>query len=451
MTRLARSTFVRGPALFVLLGWLALLVGLASPTRAAGPGSIVVLPTTGSVDNVMAGYIDGGLDKAAREGARLVIVELNTLGGSLDSMGKIVSSLLDPPLPVVVWVGPPGASAASAGTFITLAGHLAYMAPGTNIGAAAPVGAGGADITGTEGEKVKNYAIASIRSIAERRGHNVDIAISTVQDAKSYSASEAVADGLVNGIASDLEAVRKAANGKQVEVRGSTVTLDLAGASFEELGMNPFQEFLHLLSDPNIAFILFTIGFYGLLFELSNPNFVTGILGALSIILAFIGFGSLPLNIAGLLLVGLGIVLFALEPHVVSHGLLTIGGLVCFVLGAFAFYNEPGVPGAPDIRVALPVIAAAATTIAVLMGLVTVVALRSRSLPMPVDLVGASLPVGMLGEVRRPLEPAGSIFAAGEEWSARALDERPLPRGTRVRVLRFEGLTALVEPIAPTG
>ncbi len=446
MTPFARVIRDR-PGRLVLLAWLALLALAVGPVHAASP-TIAVLPTTGDVDNVMADYIAGGLKKAAGDGSPLAIIELNTLGGSLDSTTKIVGSLLDPPLPVVVWVGPAGAKAASAGTFITLAANLAYMAPGTNIGAAAPVDSSGQDIGGTLGQKVKNDAIASIKSIAERRGHDIPTAVSTVQDALSFSASEAVAKGLVDGTAASLEEVRAKANGQQVEVGGKTVTLAVAGVPFEELPMNPFQGFLHLLSDPNIAFILFTLGFYGLLFELSNPNFVTGILGALAIILAFIGFGSLPLNVAGLLLVGLGIVLFALEPHVVSHGLLTIGGLVCLVLGASALYNEPGLPGAPAVGVALPVIVVVGGTITALMALITTAAIRSRRMRAPVDGVGAALPVGELAEVRRPLGPFGSIYVGGEEWSARSVDDSPLPRGAIVRVVRFEGLTAVVEPTA---
>jgi membrane-bound serine protease (ClpP class) len=437
----------RRPVGLALVGWLCLVLLAIASARAAGP-TIAVLPTTGDVDNVMADYIAGALDKASADGSPLAIVELDTLGGSLDSTTKITKSLLGSPLPVVVWVGPAGAKAASAGTFITLAANLAYMAPGTNIGAAAPVDSSGQDITGTLGQKVRNDAIASIKSIAQERGHDIATAVSTVQDAMSYSASEAVAKGLVNGTAADLEALRAKVNGQQVTVGGRTVTLDVAGVPFEELPMNPFQGFLHLLSDPNIAFILFTLGFYGLLFEVTSPNFVTGILGALAIILAFIGFGSLPLNVAGLLLIGLGIVLFVLEPHVVSHGLLTIGGLVCIVLGASALYSEPGIPGAPDVHVALPVIVVVGATFGALMVLITSAAIGTRRMAAPIEGVSAGLPVGELAEVRRPLVPDGSIYVAGEEWSARSVDAAPLPRGSIVRVVRFEGLTAIVEPAA---
>jgi membrane-bound serine protease (ClpP class) len=442
LRRLVRS--VR--ALPFLLGIVSLMLAACSATADDMAGSIAVLPTSGTVDNVMAQYLDSGIARAASDGAVAAIVELDTLGGSLDATGKITKTMLAAPLPVIVWVGPPGAKAASAGTFITLSANLAYMAVGTNIGAASPVGAGGADITGTEGQKVKNDAIASITAICEARDRPVAPAVATVGSAASYPASQAAALGLVNGVASTLDAVRAAADGEVVTVNGAAQTLALAGAPFVELPMNPFQQLLHLLSDPNIAFILFTIGFYGLLFELQNPNFVTGTLGALAIILAFIGFGSLPLNVAALLLVGLGLILIILEPTVTSHGLLTIGGIICIVLGAFAFYSEPGNPTGPDVGVALPVIVTVAATLGVLMSFVTIAAIRSRRLAGTPGTVGTGGPVGEVGEVRRPLAPSGSVYVAGEEWSARTADERSIPSGVLVRVVSVEGLTAIVEP-----
>ena len=256
-----------------------------------------------------------------------MVIQLNTPGGSLDATQRIVSTLLEAPLPTIVWVAPSGARAASAGTFITLAGHVALMAPGTNIGAATPVGGQGEDIEGDLGQKVLNDAIASIRSIAETRGRNADWA------ERDRARRPLVAGD--RGASRSARSTGSPARSRTVLAFADGRTVDRGTASprrsrspaprRDELAMNPFQEFLHLLSDPNIAFILFTIGFYGLLFELQNPNFVTGILGALAIILAFIGFGSLPLNVAGLLLILLAIVLFGLELTVTSHGLLGAG------------------------------------------------------------------------------------------------------------------------------
>ena len=311
----------RRPVAAALLSLLGMLV-LALPVRAATAGSIVVLPATGVVDPIMAEYLQGSINSAADGGAKAVVIKLNTPGGALESTQRIVTSMLEARLPVIVWVAPSGGFAASAGTFITLSANLAYMAPGTRIGAASPIDSSGQDIPGTLGEKVKNDTIAWVTSIAQVRHRPVDWAVSTVADAKSSPANDAVAIGAVDGIASTIDDVVRQATGKTVQVGGQDVVLDLAGAPIQETAINPFQGFLHLLADPNIALILFTIGFYGLLFELQSPNFVTGILGAIALILAFIGFGSLPLNVAGLLLIGLAIVLFVLEFTVTSHGLL---------------------------------------------------------------------------------------------------------------------------------
>jgi membrane-bound serine protease (ClpP class) len=432
-------------ALPLLLGVLGILAG--GPARAAG-GTVIVLPATGVVDNVLAGYLQEGIAVAARDNASAVVIRLNTPGGSLDATQRIVSSLLEAPLPTIVWVAPSGARAASAGTFITLAGNVAVMASGTNIGAASPISGSGEDIEGTLGKKVLNDAIANIRSIAEARGRNVQWAEETVRDARSSAATEAVAVGAVDGMADTIDAVLAFANGRTVTVSGETRVLDLAGASVDELAMNPFQEFLHLLSDPNISFILFTIGFYGLLFELQNPNFVTGILGALAIVLAFIGFGSLPLNIGGLLLIVLAVVLFGLELTVTSHGLLGAGGLICFALGASALFTQPGDPFEPLIQVAPQVIATTTVTAGLFLLLIVWAAVRSRGMLSPAGIVGTSsgLPAGVAGVVRRAIEPLGSVYAAGEEWSARTVDGRPLERGSAVRVVATDGLTLIVEP-----
>ena len=438
--RLARS--VRRLALLLALTGLVLVV--TSQARGAQP-KVVVLPTTGVVDQVMAGYLDDRIREAAKAGAAAVVIELDTPGGSLDATRDIVGTLLEAPLPVTVWVAPSGAHAASAGTFITMAANLAYMAPGTNIGAASPVGGQGEDIGGTLGEKVKNDAVKFITGIADARGRAVDPAVKAVVDAAAFSATEAVQLDLVDGIAADLPAVLAAMDGQVVQVAGAPVTIETSDAVVEEDSMGPFESFLHLLADPNIAFILFMVGFYGLIFELQNPNFVTGTLGALAIILAFIGFGSLPLNIGGLLLIGLAGILFVLELTVTSHGLLTIGGLVCLALGAAALFTDSGSPTAPVVTVGLPTIVAVVASTGLFMGLVVIVAVRSRRMRATPGTVGAGIAAGTVGEVRDPLAPIGTVYAGGEEWSARAADEAALQRGTPVRVVRLDGLTLIVE------
>jgi len=478
------------------LGWLL----FASGARGAGP-EVVVLPTTGIVDSSMAKYLADSISQAESKGAAAVVIKLNTPGGDLLSTNAIVGTLLEAKVPVIVWVAPSGGFAASAGTFITLAANIALMAPGTSIGAASPISGDGTDIGGTLGEKVKNDAIAKITSIAHARNRNVDWAVSTVRDARSSPAEEAVKLGAVDGIASTLDEVLAFADGKSVHVAGQSepVGLELTGATVTEQGMNPFLSLIRLLSDPTIALLLFSTGSAGLIAELWSPNFVTGILGALAILLALIGLGTLPLNVGGLLLIAFGVLLFStgsagliaelwspnfvtgilgalaillaliglgtlplnvggllliafgvllfgLELTVTSHGLLGVGGLVCFALGASALFTGPADPFEPLVRVAAPTIVTIVATAAAFLALIVFGALSSRRIGNGIPAGG--LRPGTVGQVRSPLSPIGSVLAAGEEWSARSADGRSLDRGTPVRVIKVEGLTLTVEPDA---
>lgn len=434
----------------LVVGGLALaLAAFAGPARAAGP-AVVVLPTTGEVDGVMAEYLADGIARAEREGAPAVVVQLTTPGGRLDATEKITSAFLEAPLPVIVWVSPAGGRAASAGTFITLAANLAYMAPGTNIGAASPVGSGGEDIGGTLGQKVRNDAIANISAIAEARGRPVDWAASTVSQAKSYSAAEAVAAGAVDGIAATLADVLAAANGKTVTVAGGrSVTLALAGASTEVVEMSPFQALLRLLADPNLAFILFVVGILLLVFELGNPNLVSGIAGALALVFAFIGFADLPVNVAGLLLIGFGVILLVLETQFTSHGLLALVAAVCVAIGAGTLYGNPGAPTVPGVEVALPVIVVMTGLTAAFGALIAVTAYRTRRMRTSPVLVGSLRVAGEPAVVSTDINPLGTVHAVGEEWTARSQDGQPLTRGARVEVVRQDGLTLYVSPVEP--
>jgi membrane-bound serine protease (ClpP class) len=436
----------------LVLGTVLLLAG--SPARAAeDTPRVAVLPTSGIVDAIMAGYLEDGIAKAQRDGASAVVITLDTPGGDLSQTRRIVQSILGAPLPVIVWVSPQGAHAASAGTFITLAGHVALMAPGTNIGAASPVTGSGEDIPETMERKVIEDTTALMRSITDARGRNAEWAESTITDAEAATAAEALALGVIDGIASTMDEALEISDGRMVSVAGEDVAVETAGAETFELAMNPLQSFLHLLSDPNIAFILITIGFYGLLYEVISPNFVTGILGAIAIILAFIGFGSLPLNVAGLLLIALGVVMFVLEFHVVSHGLLTVAGVVCFALGASALYTEPGTPTAPDIQVDPRLIFVLTGLTAAYMAFVLLIVVRWRRRQQRMGAASTALVLadGATGSVRSILAPTGVVYAAGEEWTARSSDERPLAPGTPVRVVGQEGLTLIVEAIEAPG
>ena len=437
-----QSLLPRISILLIVAGWLL----AASGAQAAGP-EVIVLPTTGVVDDGMAKYLADNIQVAEDRHAAAVVIKLNTPGGALTSTNDIVGTLLEAQVPIIVWVAPAGGFAASAGTFITLASNIALMAPGTSIGAASPISGEGTDIEGTLGKKVLNDAIAKITSIAEERGRNVDWAVSTVRDARSSPVSEAVSLGAVDGEAATIDEVIGFANGKTVKTAAGQITLDLNGATITEQTMNPFLAFIRLLADPTIVALLFSTGSIGLLAELYSPNFVTGILGTLMILLALIGLGTLPLNVGGLLLIVFGMVLFGLELTVTSHGLLGFGGVVCLGLGLAALFTGPADPFEPLVRVATPVILVISTTAAAFVALIAYGAIRSRRVGLGIaSAVHAA--VGATGEVRSPLSPIGSVIAAGEEWSAKTADGRSLDRGTPIRVIKVEGLTLTVEPDA---
>ena len=443
MSRAGRPRLPRISLTIMALGWLL----FASGARGAGP-EVVVLPTTGIVDSTMAKYLADSIASAEQRNVAAVIVKLNTPGGDLLSTNAIVGTFLEAKVPIIVWVAPAGGFAASAGTFITLASNIALMAPGTSIGAASPISGDGTDIPGTLGEKVRNDAIAKITAIATARHRNVDWAISTVRDAKSSPADEAVSVGAVDGIASTLDEVLAFANGKTVQVLGVPMTLALGGATVTEQGINPFLGIFRLLADPTIALLLFSTGSIGLLAELYSPNFVTGILGGLMILLGLIGLGTLPLNVGGLLLIVFGLVLFGLELTVTSHGLLGVGGLISFALGASALFSGPVDPFEPLARVAPLTIAAMTGTGAALLAFIVFGVVRSRRIGNGPLGSGTNIALGALGQVRSPLSPLGSVLAGGEEWSARSANGQPLERGTNVRVTKVEGLTLTVEPDA---
>ena len=439
----------RQPILAALLVLGSLLLALTPGARAASPGAVVVVTATGEVDPVMADTIVNAIDTATAAKAAALVIRLDTPGGSLDSTQRIVGAMLEAKVPTIVWVAPAGGFAASAGTFITLAANLSWMAPGTRIGAASPIDGSGQDIPGILGEKVRNDAIAWIRSIAETRHRPADWAASTVADARSSSANEAVSLGAVDGIAANIADVVAAADGRTVQVAGAPIVLHVAGAPVEELTSNPLGGIFRLLVDPNIAFLLFAVGALALLFEIHNPNLLTGTFGVVAIALSAVGFINLPTDLAGLLLVAIGLILFALEPAIPSHGLLTIGGAISLVIGGVALYGQSDRFG-PAVRVALPLLGAVVVAGAAFGLLITTTAIRTRRMAAPRDTQPRVPAAGTVGEVRRPLEPLGSIYASGEEWSARTADDRPLPRGTPVHVIGSDGLTVVVEP-GPSG
>jgi membrane-bound serine protease (ClpP class) len=439
-------------ALSVALG----IIGLAAPV-AADSGQIARIELTGVIDQINANYIEEALQVAGADGDAAALIVIDSPGGELTSMDQILKAILASEVPVITWVAPEGARAGSAATFVTLAGDVAAMAPNTNIGAASVVGGSGEDLPETLGRKVTNDAVARIRQLADAHGRNADWAESAVRDAASISASEAVAmeppvADLIAGTTDELFAAideGTRADGRPYEFNGEPLP-KLSGLEIVDLEMNPGQQFLHLLSDPNIAFLLFTIGFYGIIAELFHPNFFSGILGAIAIIVALIGSNALPLNVGGLLLVLGGIGLLALETVVTSYGLLTAGGIVAFVLGAFALWTgvRPGdfaftVGVSPWLI--LVVVAVGVVYIWVLIRALLQLRRQGGVANKPVDaLVGAS------ATAQTVIAPTGIAYADGESWSARSrtVDIRA---GTPLTVIGVDGLQLIVEPAGSAG
>ena len=438
-------------ALSIALG----IVGLAAPAAADGE-QVARLELTGVIDQVNAAFIEEALRVAADEGSAAAIIVIDSPGGELTSMDRMIKAILASEVPVIAWVAPEGARAGSAATFITLAADVAVMAPNTNIGAASVVGSGGAELPETLAAKVTNDAVARIRSLAEAHDRNADWAESAVRDAASVSATDAVAmeppvvDFIAASVPSLLEEIDSGtrADGNPYTFDGEPIP-PLSGLPIRELEMNVGQQFLHLLSDPNIAFILFTIGFYGIVAELFHPNFFSGILGAIAIVLAFIGSNALPLNVGGLLLILIGVGLLALEVVVASYGLLTVGGVVALVLGAFALWTgvEPGVESI-DVSVS-PWIVAIVVAVGVVYAWVLVRGLLQMRRQGGVANQPVQALVGAAGTAQTLIAPTGIAYAGGESWSARTRSGEISP-GTPVRIVGVNGLELIVEP-APAG
>jgi membrane-bound serine protease (ClpP class) len=429
------------------------IVGLAAPAAAQGD-QVAHFEMTGVIDQVNAAFVEEALRVAADEGSAAAVIQIDSPGGELTSMDRMIKAILGSEVPVIGWVSPEGARAGSAATFVTLAADVAAMAPNTNIGAASVVGAGGAELPETLAAKVTNDAVARIRSLAEEHDRNADWAESAVRDAASISATEAVSmePPVVDLIAADMEALLagvdegERADGRPYEFNGEPIP-PLSDLPIREIEMNVGQEFLHLLSDPNIAFILFTIGFYGIIAELFHPNFFSGILGAIALVLAFIGSNALPLNVGGLLLVLGGIGLLALEAVVTSYGLLTVGGIVALVLGAFALWTGVQPEGVfIDVTIS-PWIVAIIVAVGVVYAWVIVRALMQMRRMGGIANRPVEALVGSAGTAQTVIAPTGIAYAGGESWSARTRAGEILA-GTPVRVVGVEGLELIVEPAA---
>jgi membrane-bound serine protease (ClpP class) len=406
---------------------------------------VIVLNAKGAVAPAMQEYIQRGLDIANRRNADLVILQLDTPGGSIETMNNIIKTIRDSRIPVVVYVTPRGAMAASAGTMITLAGHAAAMAPETIIGAASPVGGQGEDLGETLRAKEIEALKATVRTLAERRSEEaVALAESAIEEAKAASASEAVEAGLVDFIASDLDDLITQLDGFEVHLADGPRTLETTNATTEVVEASFIEQLLGMLTNPNIVFLLITIGAQAIFIELGSPGgWVAGFIGVVCLALAGYGLGWLPVNWFGIIFLVTSFVLFILDINAPTHGALTAAGIVTFIIGALVLFNSPGTP--ESLQVSVPLVILVGVITGAMFGVVVGFGIRAMKTPIR---AGRESLVGRTGIAMTVFQPMGQVQVGSELWSAEAdQGSGKIRKGDRVEVVEVIGLRLKVRKI----
>lgn len=405
-----------------------LLTAFFAPPVAA---DIIVINVEGVVNPVMSEFISTSIDEAVNEKADLIVIKLDTPGGLDTSMRTIVKKITASEAPVVVYVSPGGARAASAGVFITLSAHIAAMAPGTNIGAAHPVGVG-EKMDKTMSEKAVNDAAAYIKSLAEKKGRNAEWAEKAVRESVSITEKEALNLKVIDLVAPDIKTLLDAVDQRVVETSIGKYTIKTKGVNIRYRDMSVRHKILDFISDPNVAYLLMLLGFYGIFFEMTNPGAIfPGVFGAISLILAFYSFQTLPVNYAGLLLIILAIILFILEIKIISHGVLTLGGIIAMTIGSLMLFESP----LPFFKLSLKVILPGVIITALFFFLTIRLALKAY---MRKPVTGAEGLVGLEGKARTDVHNDGLVFVHGEIW--KAWSDEPIKAGEKVIVEKVENL-----------
>ena len=414
---------------------------LLTMAHGAHAQQVLVARWEGAITPVAASFLEGAIDRAETENAMALVIELDTPGGLDASMRKIVKAELAADVPVIVYVAPGGSRAASAGVFLTMAAHVAAMAPTSNIGSASPVQMMGGAMDSTMAKKVTNDAVAYLESIANDRGRNADWAARFVEDAENITADEALAENVIDIVARDRTDLFAQLEGRVVELPSGPKTLRTAAIQVEEFEPGFVTGLLGLIADPTVAYMLLLLGVYGIFFELSNPGAIyPGVIGALAILLALFALQALPVRAAGLALIALAVVLFALEVYVASMGLLGLAGVVALVFGSAMLYE----PGADGMRLGWEVIIPATAVTGGFVALCTVLAVRAQRRP---KATGLDAMIGESGRVSQVLIPGvgGKVVVHGEIWDARCAVQVDV--GNAVEVTAIEGRTVVVRPV----
>ena len=446
MRTIVRSTPLRG--IFLVLFTAMLALGMVGPALSQERHALVA-EVDGMINPVTQRYISRVIDKGVKDGSEVVIIKLDTPGGLLSSTRKTVEDLLSDRIPTAVYVYPSGARAASAGTFIAAAANFAVMAPGTNIGAAAPVAGGGEDIPETLKSKVVEDTLALMRSIADLRDRNSEALEDTVTEPnpRAYDTQQAVELRVVDFVAENIPDLLRQIDGKTLETESGTRTLNTQGLVLRDIKMNLIEKFLFFLADPNVSFILFSLGGLGLVVELFNPGLIIpGVVGVILLILAFLSFGNLPVNWAAVGFIIFAGVLITAEVFVAGFGVLGIGAIVSFIFGGLLLFSSFGAPSPtmPSIGVSLWLLGsiAGAFTLLGFWFLRTVV--QSRRSERRVGKLPPSQLIGALGVVTEDLSPRGTVRVQDEEWTAVTEGDIFIERGERVKVLKVGGTVLTV-------
>jgi len=426
--------------------FLFLVFFLLQPIRAGASGTnVLILTIDGAITPATQEYLSRGITTAEQSGAEMLILQLNTPGGGLDPMQKMVEAMRASMVPVIVYVTPRGAWAGSAGTIITLAGHAAAMAPETAIGAASPVGNQGENLSTTEQAKVTEIMKATVRSLAERRGPEaVALAEATIDSAKAVSAGEALNAHMVDFVATDVNDLLRQLDGFTVQMADGPRTLHTSDVVQRTLAMTFIEQLLQLLVDPNIVFLLLALGVQALLIELTHPGaWVPAFVGVTCLALAAYGLGILPVNWFGLVFIIMAFVLFIVDIKTPTHGALTAAGVASFIVGALVLFNSPGTPQFQ--RVSIPLVIFVGVFIGLIFAIILGYALRAQGRPV---ITGQESLQGKTGIATTDLTPAGQVQAAGELWTAEAVEgSGKIRKGEQVKIVEVQGLRLKVKKL----
>ncbi len=426
-----------------IISILMLLLSITSVGASAGEKKPVfnMISLEGVITSPTAKYIATSIEEANKEGAEGLIILLDTPGGMDTAMRDIAKSILNAPLPVIVFVYPSGARAASAGVIVATAAHIAAMAPGTNIGAAHPVaiGIGGGGMDKTMSKKVENDAAAYVRSIAKSKGRSEEWVEKAVRKSESITAEEALKLNVIDYVVPDVEKLLEAIDQKEIKLSGGKKKISTKNAAINNKKMGTRQGILAAISDPNISYILLLIGLAGLYFELSTPGAILpGVIGGISLLLAFFGLSTLPVNYTGILLIIFGVILFIAEIKVMSHGILSVGGVISLIMGSLLLFDTTDPALRISLQVLIPAVVVASAFFIVVIWLAIKAQLRKH-------FSGAEAMINVEAEAVTDIANEGEVFLKGEYW--KATSEEPIKKGAKVRILKIEGLNLSVEEI----